>query len=167
VRDVENGSEARVPASPSHSIPSAARMGCPGPTMDGATALRLASGRFWAIVRPCPLIAASRRPGLSRSWTPALWCATPAGKSSAISYEEEPGRRSAATLLTNGLLRTSRIRLSCCGSPKSKGRTRARGNCLDERCAICGCVEPLGEYTRTTKQVRSHATEYHFVVCYD
>jgi hypothetical protein len=26
-----------------------------------ATAFRLASGRFWDIVRPCPLIAASRR----------------------------------------------------------------------------------------------------------
>jgi hypothetical protein len=30
------------------------------------------------------IIAASRRPGQSRNWTPALWCATPAGKSSAI-----------------------------------------------------------------------------------
>jgi hypothetical protein len=31
--------------------------------MDSATAFRLASGRFWEIVRLCPLIAGSRRPG--------------------------------------------------------------------------------------------------------
>ena len=44
--------------------------------------------------------AASRRPGLSRNWTPATSCDHDGQQLAYVYFEEEPGRRSATKLLT-------------------------------------------------------------------